>query len=154
MNTRRLFTLDSLPKDSSSPEENSFDSHLLPTKEMPRSTCREHKSRQVRSIAHPFGLTASHCFRRGFNVSVPPETPTSPDCLARRKCRASCTTFPSLPSQRPSSEVAGGFRLRNIGCLLAAHSPTREFEARGLTRPRTGYQPASRVVPALVSFFA
>ena len=33
---------------------------------MPRSTCREHKSRQVRSIAHPFGLkidNAAHPLR-------------------------------------------------------------------------------------------
>jgi len=33
--TRRLFTLDSLPKDCSSPEAHSLGSHLLPAKEMP-----------------------------------------------------------------------------------------------------------------------
>ena len=47
-NTRRLFTLDSLPKDSSSPEENSFDSHCfqprkadrgLPGIQIPAAAC-------------------------------------------------------------------------------------------------------------------
>ena len=85
MSTRLLSTLDSLPKDSSSPEENSFDARLLPTKEQPHVTLPGIQL-PARCAADPsVWPTGQSLLSSWLHASVPPEAPTRPDCLARRR---------------------------------------------------------------------
>lgn len=109
MNTRLLFTLDSLPKDSSSPEENSFDSHLLPTKESRARTGGNTNpvSRTGLSIRLAYWPVATFVVAQCLGATQDANETGLP-CPAR--ARASCTRFLSLPSQRSSPETSGGFR--------------------------------------------
>ncbi len=143
MNTRRLFTLDSLSKDFSSPEENSFDSHCF----QPRKCRSGLPGIQIPAAPRhcpsvwPIGQSLLSSWQT--SLWCHPELPTSPDCLARRKLDASCIGFASLPSQRPSSDSTRGFRLAR--CQLSTCSPLPHLRVLSTwpTWPRTGYQPAS-----------
>lgn len=88
------------------------------------------------------------------NVSAPTETPTSPDCLARRRLvrRARGPRLCFRKDHRPKRPWASA--QETFGYLLAAHSPTTAFEARRVTRAAPGTNPAAVAVPALVSIFA
>jgi hypothetical protein len=128
--TRRLFTLDSLPKDSSSPEENSFDSLCFQPRKCRTTACREYKSQQAPRhcpSVWPFGQSqlSSWLF-----ALVPPRAPTSPDCLARRR-RVHLARGIRLclsKDHRPMHPAASA--AERIGCLLIAHSPTTAFQSR------------------------
>lgn len=139
VSTRRLSTLDSLPKDSSSPEENSFDVRLLPTKEMRR--------RRLPGIQIPTGARALSIRLASWPVAAfvvascsganQNANETGLPCPAET-C-ASCARFRLGLRQDHRPNVSAASAARTIGFLLAAHSPAMAFESR-LRHRRTGYQ--------------
>jgi len=109
MNTRHLFTLDSLPKDSSSPEENSFDSLCfqprkadrgLPGIQIPAAAC----SLSIRLACRPVAAFVV--------VQCPGATQNANESGLPCPAESICVMpmIPSLPSQRPSPKVAWGSR--------------------------------------------
>jgi hypothetical protein len=151
-NTRLLFTLDSLPKDSSSPEENSFDSLCF----QPRKADRELTGTQIPPAASacpsvwPNGQSLLSSW---LNVLVPTRTPTRPDCLARQKPVHHAQTFVFAFAKIIARELQRPPPPRS---RLSTCSPLPHYgvSITSLTRDAPVTNPAAIVVPALVKFFA
>ena len=143
MRTRRLSTLDSLPKDSSSPEENSFDARLLPTKEQPHATSPGTQL-PARCAADPsVWPTGQSLLSSWLNALLLPKAPTRPDCLARQK-RAHRTHGSVLAFAKI---IAREFRrlppLERSAFYLQPTPPLRRLK-HAFDLRRTGYQSGGR----------
>ena len=115
---------------------------------------REHKSRQAASeLIHPFGLLGQSLLSSWLNILVPPRTPTSPDCLARRSCFASCAPLRLClrKDHRPNCSQLPPQALWLSTCNTL---PRYGVSSTPVTTDAPVTNPAAAAVPALVSFFA
>ena len=114
---------------------------------------REYNSRQGARPIHPFGLKASHCFRRGCVFWRQPERQRDRTALPGRRTRTSCTHPPVLAFAKIiAREFLRLPPLEFSAIYLQPTPPLRRLNHASDT-DAPGTNPAAVAVPALVSTF-